>query len=59
MNNSQRQTNELESAAIGALAATTKTPFKTAFMITLGIGAARALLFFSVLAGLVLLYKWA
>lgn len=33
-------TDGLEAVATSAIAATTKTPFKTAFMITLGIGAA-------------------
>lgn len=36
-----RNDNGLETAAIAALAATTKTPFKTAFKITVGIALAQ------------------
>lgn len=50
---------DLETPAISALAAASKTPFQTAFKVTLGIGLARFLLFvggvFSILAA-VLIY---
>lgn len=36
---------DLETPTISALAAASKTPFKTAFMVTLGIGLSRVALF--------------
>ena len=47
MSHNNRQV-DLETPAISALAAASKTPFWTAFKITLGIGLARALLFIGV-----------
>jgi threonine/homoserine/homoserine lactone efflux protein len=44
--------NEIQDAAVSALAAASKTPFKTAFKVTLGIGLARATLFLVVVSGL-------
>lgn len=44
MNNTNRQV-DLETPAISALAAASKTPFQTAFKVTLGIGLARLLMF--------------
>lgn len=49
-------TQELETAGISALAATSKTPFKTAFAITLGIGLARASLFLGVITFVTVLF---
>jgi len=37
--------NEVQDTAVSVLAASSKTPFSTAFKVTLGIGAARLLLF--------------
>lgn len=45
---------DLETPAISALAAASKTPFLTAFKVTLGIGLARFLMFVGVLAVIVL-----
>ena len=45
MNNNQNIQNEIETAGISALAAASKTPFKTAFSVTLGIGLARFIMF--------------
>jgi len=55
--NKENQTTDLMSTAIGVIASTSKTPFRTAFMLTLGMGMARALLFFLVAGGLIVLYK--
>jgi len=44
---------DLETPAISALAAASKTPFMTAFKVTLGIGIARFLLFVGVVAVIV------
>lgn len=48
---------DLETPAISALAAASKTPFLTAFKVTLGIGLARFVLFCGVVAVIVLAYK--
>lgn len=47
--------NEVEIAAIKAFAATTKTPFKTAFAATMGVAAAQLLIIFGFFTGLTLL----
>lgn len=49
MNNNQV---DLETPAISALAAASKTPFMTAFKVTVGIGLARLLMFVGVLAAI-------
>ena len=49
MNNSQRMQNT-EDAAVSVLAAASKTPFWTAFKITLGIGIARLVMVVAFLA---------
>lgn len=41
----QQTENAVETTAISALAAASKTPFKTAFKVTVGIGLARLALF--------------
>lgn len=46
MNNNQETTNTLQNATTTVLAATSKTPFWTAFKITMGIGLAQLTLFF-------------
>jgi hypothetical protein len=46
------ENNDLETTAIKAFAATTKTPFKVAFMATLGVAAAQFLLLVLGLASL-------
>lgn len=56
MNNSNRPV-DLETPAIAALSAASKTPFWTAFKVTLGIGIARFLMFIGVVATLVAAYK--
>jgi hypothetical protein len=48
---------DLETPAIAALAAASKTPFKTAFSVTLGIGLARFLMFVGFVVTLVVSYK--
>lgn len=48
---------DLETPAIAALAATSKTPFMTAFKVTLGIGLARFSMFVAGVGVLVLAYK--
>jgi hypothetical protein len=48
---------DLETPAISALAAASKTPFLTAFKVTLGIGLARFALFAGVVTVLVVAYK--
>jgi hypothetical protein len=45
MDNSNNVARELETAGITALSAASKTPFRTAFSITVGIGLARLALF--------------
>lgn len=55
MNNVNNQV-DLETPAIAALSAASKTPFKTAFKVTLGIGLARFSMFVGVVAVLVLAY---
>jgi hypothetical protein len=54
MNNNQI---DLETPAISALAAASKTPFRTAFKVTLGIGLARFALFVSFVSVIVLAVK--
>jgi hypothetical protein len=44
--------SQLENVGISALAAASKTPFRTAFMVTLGIGLGRLVLFSLGLSGL-------
>jgi len=51
---------DLETPAISALAAASKTPFATAFKVTLGIGLARFLMFTvsaSVIIGTILVFN--
>lgn len=48
MNNNREV--DLETPAISALAAASKTPFRTAFKVTLGIGLARFAMFVGVVA---------
>jgi len=48
---------DLETPAISALAAASKTPFATAFKVTIGIGLARFALFSGVVLVLSLAYK--
>lgn len=49
MSNTNRQV-DLETPAISALAAASKTPFMTAFKVTIGIGLARLVMFIGVVA---------
>lgn len=49
--------SNLESAAISALAAASKTPFRTAFKVTLGIGLAHFTMFVGVVSVVVIAYK--
>lgn len=53
MNNNNKQT-DLETPAISVLAAASKTPFMTAFKVTIGIGLGRLVLFlgFVIIVGL-------
>lgn len=53
--NENNNGHELQDTAVSALAAASKTPFKTAFRVTLGIGLARLALFFLFLTGVVIL----
>jgi len=55
-NNQQDIQNTVETTAISGLAAASKTPFQTAFKITLGIGLARLLLFTGGVAVIVAAY---
>lgn len=48
MNSANNLQNEIETAGISAIAAASKTPFKTAFSVTLGIGLARLVMFLGV-----------
>jgi len=48
---------DLETPAISALAAASKTPFLTAFKVTLGIGLARVALFTGFVSVIVIAYK--
>ena len=48
---------DLETPAISALAAASKTPFTTAFKVTLGIGLARFAMFLGVVGAIVLAIK--
>lgn len=52
MNNSQDTTNSIETAGIAALSAASKSPFKTAFLITLGLSLARLVMFLLVLTAI-------
>jgi hypothetical protein len=56
-NNTNSLETQIETAGISALSAASKTPFKTAFMLTLGIGLARAVLFFGTLAAILVVVK--
>jgi hypothetical protein len=56
MNNNQI---DLETPAISVLAAASKTPFLTAFKVTIGIGLARLTMFGGVVLILTLAYKLA
>lgn len=47
--------NGLQDTAVSVLAAASKTPFRTAFKVTLGIGIARLALFFTFATGVVAL----
>lgn len=47
----QNQGNELENMAVSAIAAASKTPFKTAFKITFGIAVANVLIGLLFMAG--------
>lgn len=49
---------DLETPAISALAAASKTPFWTAFKVTLGIGLARFLMFLGVVSTITLAVKF-
>lgn len=51
MNNDNNITDTLQTAATTAVAAVSKTPFRTAFSITMGIAAAHLLVGFLVLGG--------
>lgn len=51
MNNNQI---DLETPAISVLAASSKTPFKTAFKVSLGIGLARFVMFVGVVSVIVI-----
>jgi len=57
MINDNRPGIDLETPAIAALAAVSKTPFRTAFSVTLGIGLARFLMFAGVVAVLTCAWK--
>ncbi len=57
LNNQQNAERAIETAAISGLAAASKTPFRTAFKITLGIGLARFLMFVGIVATIVAAYK--
>lgn len=48
---------DVENVAVGALAAASKTPFRTAFMLTFGMGLARVLLAIMLIAGVMVTYK--
>jgi hypothetical protein len=56
MNNVNNQV-DLETPAIAALSAASKTPFLTALKVTLGIGLGRLLMFTGFILVLVLAYK--
>lgn len=49
--------NNLENTAISALAAASKTPFLTAFKVTLGIGLAHFAMFVGVIGVIALAYR--
>lgn len=55
--NNTRQRVDLETPAISALAAASKTPFLTAFKVTMGIGLARFLMFVAVVSVIVVAIK--
>lgn len=59
MNNQDSASTQLQDTAVSALAAASKTPFKTAFKVTFGIGMARLALFLSFMAGFMLLCRLA
>jgi hypothetical protein len=48
---------DLETPAISALAAASKTPFRTAFMVTVGIGLGRLAMFAGFVSIIVIAYK--
>lgn len=50
MSQNQSESNKIQDTAVSALAAASKTPFLTAFKVTLGIGAARVVLALATLA---------
>jgi len=50
MNSNNAQSTQLQDAATSAFAAASKTPFLTAFKVTLGIGLARFVMFVGVVA---------
>lgn len=50
MNRNNTQSTQIQDAATTALAAASKTPFMTAFKITLGIGMARFVMFVGAVA---------
>lgn len=56
-NTGNNNTNELENMAISAISAASKTPFRTAFKITVGIGMAHALVFVGTVTSLMIVYK--
>jgi hypothetical protein len=56
-NNLGNKNVDLETPAISALAAASKTPFMTAFKVTLGIGLARFAMFLGVVAVIVAAIK--
>jgi hypothetical protein len=49
----ENREDNLESTAVKTVAAVSKTPFRTAFMATLGVAAAQALVFFGFVASLI------
>jgi hypothetical protein len=48
---------DLETPAISALAAASKTPFATAFKVTMGIGLARLTMFVGAISIIMVVYK--
>lgn len=52
MNNRPNSGPDLQTAAITAIAAASKTPFKTAFMATLGVGMAQVVMLLGFFGGI-------
>lgn len=55
MNNKENLGQEIQNTATAALSAASKTPFKTAFLLTLGMGLGHLVLFFAGVSGILLL----